>query len=841
MSELDPKPASRAPSARRSAPLLALLALFLVIAGTVASVNRAGLCGVELENAELARRIAHGVFGASELGLSTDASTPTRGEVGRGELPFLAMALGFRCFGLSAWAARLPLASIALVGLAALYFAVARLVSKRAGWLAVLALGAAPLFFLEARTLLGDSVTSAANTLTMAGLCLALFERRANTARWAGLAMAVLGVAAGSLSRGVLLGAAAPSLGVGVAFIALTFAGRESDRFAARVAACALATGIVSAVAGVLALELTSPDVYSMWLGSSRVAGATPSFDIALAALPYALFPWSALLPPAIGRALWQAKPARPGREQDLALRLCALSTGVTTLVIQTALAPLFGPLPFAAPAACAVLIALALHDLDLGAAGSRWLGLFVAAALVLIVLDVRSFPNKALVPLAALDLPFPASFAKRGFAWFAAVGAVLSLAFLFIAEAPPGFARASRFRRADYAAWPKFLSTHWSGLLWFGVLTLGSALLGFELILLLSDRHLHWGARDGVGETTRLAVRAGWLLVAAFCAGPPLVLLGRDVLRSLLDPGATLRCAVDGPLPRLPRFGRGSAAAVLFALGGAALSFGYYPALMQRLSPQGAFERFRREAKPGEPLGLLHVDAAGARYEAGILPRELSDVDSALDWLLAPGPRRFLGFRGSDLASLNAGYRARSSPRRNLPLLDASASEMLLAVSSLPAGASERNPLARDVLTARPAPTHPLSADLAGKLEVIGWDLQRRGRDVESLSTGTDYELTLFFSVREPLAGEWQVFIHIDGLQQRYNGDHALLAGKYPPSLWLPGDFIADRHVIHLPPNFRSGSYRLLFGLFDADHRLEVRHGLHEDDRVVAGTLTVR
>jgi 4-amino-4-deoxy-L-arabinose transferase-like glycosyltransferase len=841
MAEPSPQPTARALPRRFSA--LALFALLVALWGTVGSLSRAGLWAPELETAELSRRIAHGLLGAGGLGAPGDEGVPTRGELGRGELPFTAIALGFRCFGLSPWAGRLPLALMALAGLAATFLVVARLASRRAAWLSVLCLATMPLYFLQARTLLGDIATMAANAVAFAGLALALFDERNRALRFALLGLALLGLSAGFLSRGLVLGVGVPTLGVGTSFIVRTFAGIKSDGFGLRVAALSLLCGILAVGAGAAAIELTPAEAYSMLLGATpSVLAVRPTFDLALSALGYALFPWSALLPAAIGRVLRPSRAELEARDdRELGLRLAALSTAATALIAGTALLPALGLLPYAAPGACAVLIALALEDLNRGARGSRWLGLSVGALIILLVLDIRNFPEKALVPLGVADAVYPPGFAAQGFRWVLAAGVFVVTAFFFVVEAPPGFARLPRFRHAKYAAWPRALTRLWAGNLWFGVLTLGSALVVFEVLLLLSDRHLHWRALEGVGETTRLAVRAGWLGVLVFCLGPPLVLLLRDSVRSVLDPAGSLACAVDGPLPPIRPFSRGSAAAVIVGIAGALLSLGYYPALMQQISPKQAFARYLRDAKAGEPLGLLGVDAAGARYESGVVSRQFDTADSALDWLFTPGPRRFLGFRATDLAALNAGHRARTTPRRNLSILEATSSEMLLATNQLRAGDVDRNPLARSVLSNAPEPEHPLAADLAGKLEVLGWDLNQQGRPVAALVASVDYEFTIYFRVNEPLAGSWDVFIHMDGVQQRYNGDHPLLGGSYAPAFWLPGDFIADHHVIRLAPNFRAGTYRLFFGLFSGERRLEVRQGLHEEDRLIAGSVSVR
>jgi hypothetical protein len=80
-----------------------------------------------------------------------------------------------------------------------------------------------------------------------------------------------------------------------------------------------------------------------------------------------------------------------------------------------------------------------------------------------------------------------------------------------------------------------------------------------------------------------------------------------------------------------------------------------------------------------------------------------------------------------------------------------------------------------------------------------------------------------------------------VDGFQRRFNGDHPTLAGKYPFNLWHVGDFIADRSEFVLEPNFGAGKYRVYFGLYSGNRRLEVRRGPAAENRLEAGFLDVR
>src|ERR1043166_9649718 len=111
----------------------------------------------ELGAADLARRIAIQAFGARGLELPGAAgSMPTLSDLKMGELPFTSMALGFKLFGLHDWTGRLPLAIWAFAGVVVLHELLARLVDRRAGLYGAVALSTMPLYFMQARTMLGD-------------------------------------------------------------------------------------------------------------------------------------------------------------------------------------------------------------------------------------------------------------------------------------------------------------------------------------------------------------------------------------------------------------------------------------------------------------------------------------------------------------------------------------------------------------------------------------------------------------------------------------------------------------------------------------------------------------
>jgi hypothetical protein len=127
-------------------------------------------------------------------------------------------------------------------------------------------------------------------------------------------------------------------------------------------------------------------------------------------------------------------------------------------------------------------------------------------------------------------------------------------------------------------------------------------------------------------------------------------------------------------------------------------------------------------------------------------------------------------------------------------------------------------------------------------QLEVIGWEVtDEDGKAQADVVPQTKYHLRMYYRVLKPITGSWKSFIHIDGYQRRYNGDHAVLEGRYPMSLWQPGDTVVDDHEFQLEPNFTPGDYTVYFGFFTGDTRFKVTRGSHHENRVIAGPLRVR
>lgn len=808
---------------RRHWPLC--LALVAVGFGLFYGVFTGGLWApYELRTAELARRIAVNLLGGHELQLpAADNSLPIRADLGRGELPFTFVALGFRLFGLSPWAGRLSLALWAVAGLLALYAALTRLTERRLALYAVLVLASTPLYFLQARTLLGDAVTLASFAIAWSGLSVACLCEDVSPGGRAGFALlGALGAYAGFWCRGPIVSVAVPALAVAVA-------GLLRRPFAAPARWATLGAGVVGVLALVLGVSGASiadkSGDYSVLVGTSQVTPpALPTFDVGLGELTHAAFPWSAAAPLVL--ALLVTRGGAPSTRATVNAAALGLAA---SLFAASWLAPTLGVTVLPAVCCLAVLVAAALRAVEAGRLGSPLLALLTAALTLLIGFDLHENPDKLLTGFGLRGAVLPESLeSSASKLWLGGACCLALVAASCLYERGAQKTRAPRFERAEYVRVLSALNDAFAGNLVFGLLLLEAALVGFLVLCGLADR-VALPQLQSFGSFSRKLAALGALALPL----SPLAVIGalalRDATRWLFDARSHGVTRAQGVL-------------LAFAALGGAASLGFYPSLARQVSPTQAFESFRRMRQPGDMLGVLGELSGAARYQ-GVPDAESFDrVDEAFAFLTeSESARRFLVLRQSDLAELNAQFRALR--HRNLPILEAGSSEVRLGSNLLRAGERSQNPLDLLVLDAAPAIARPLDAVLDEKLQVLGFSLRSSTGELEtSLVPARAYQLSFYFKVLEPLGDEaWQVFLHIDGFQRRFNADHEPLGGRYPQQLWRAGDVLVDTTEVRLEPNFSAGPYHLYVGLFSGDRRLPVSRGPQSDDRIVAGVLQVR
>jgi hypothetical protein len=806
--------------------LLCLVAIFGLIRGITAGALWEPH---ELTVAELSRRIGLNLLGGASLAVpGADNSLPIRADLARGELPFTSAALGFRLFGLSEWAGRLPLVAWALCGLAALYGALCRLWDRRAALYGVVILATTPLYFLQARTLLGDAVTLATFSIAWSGLATAaLAPALSRRARLGFAVLGLVGLYTGFWCRGPILNVAVPALAVG---LAARFEAAPS-KLALGLGLASLALGVLAGAAGFAGLWLAerSGD-YSVFVGSALADTSAPSFDAALGDFAHAAFPWSALAPLALALP-WRSADEATGRAAAVSASL-ALALALAAVAW---LAPAIGRVVLPAAACFAVLLGGALRALETRARALPLAAVACAALAVMLGTDLYTYPEKVLAGFGLSGASLPESLQPESatlWKWGALALAAGACVCLLERDEPEP---AAVWQRAEYQQVLLTLQRTWDGNLVFAMLVLEAGLVGFLVLSAISERLIHLEQLDSFGLLTRKLVAASAVLVPVAALLPWAAMLARDAARVVFDRPWPGRLAALSPT----RSQGVLCVATVVALSG---SLGFYPAFSQQVSPKLVFERYRQLGRAGEPLGILGEASAAARYQAGASAERLGSLEAAFAWLDAGGDaavRRWLLVRSEELPRLNSLFRERHA--RNLPILDARSSELLLASNRRLPHEPDTSPLAGVVLDAPPAPQHPLHAVLGNKLEVLGWSVSAAtGEPVLRVSPGKPYRFVIYYRLLAPLTGSWQTFVHVDGLQRRFNADHALLEGKYPLSAWRAGDVLADSTELLLEPNFSPGQYRVYFGLYSSARRLEVTEGPAADDRIVAGTLEI-
>jgi hypothetical protein len=892
----------------------------------------------ELNVADLARRVALNLYGAGNLVLEgADNSLPHLNDLGRPQLPFSSIALGFKLFGLHEWAGRLPLALWGLLGVLATYAFVARLFDRRTGAYAAAILTTMPIYFVQARSILGDICTMSGLAMAFGGLAVATFDRQPAEGgagpvtptsvrqRLPWLLLAAFGLFVGFESRGGLLGLGVPMLGVGLAWAAsrvaaVPSAARAKDPLGDAVGGASIVLGVVVAALAVRGVASDSKDL-DLWVGTlGRPPTKYPTFDFYVAAIGHAMAPWSAFLPFALGRLLLTPvqSPGMPdGQRQRESMGRTAVVVGATVAFVSHAfLAARTDLVVFTGAAICAVACAVAIRDFERGAHASIAVGLGTLVFAAVIHHDFHELPEKAFQAFGISSAPFPEGFKDTALAlWWVVLGGFALLALLTWIERD---AERDPFDPGSYAKVLRTLREAYDGvlaLIYFATVA-GASVAGL-LVVVGTKTHAHWLPQ--MSSTIRDQVLNAWWRISFIPLGLVFGLLfacdvwlwafGRSKALSTasltrgFEPFEGLLARLfpaegDATLPTyewwvgvlviaplmllslpaiafeawhetghsaLVSIALAVPAGIVFflamglvgdmlrhrapglALGGAIvgfiLCFFYYPALANQLSPKEVFESYRRVC-PGAPLAMLGVGGRTAAYYAGGQPQTLTDPQGAFRWLTAePAQRRCLALKAEELPQLNRLWREKADPKTNLPIVDARSSQILLASSLLSDGEKNESPLDAILLTAPPNPQRRLDVNMDDKLEVIGFDLaDERGRLVDGISPGRSYHMKTYYRVLAPVTTEWEAFIHIDGYHRRHNGDHKPTNGKYPMSLWLPGDLIVDDHEFKLEPNFTPGSYTIYFGLFVGDTRLKVKSGPNDgDNRVNGGPLRVQ
>ena len=817
---------------------------------------------IELRVADMASRVSVALLHAKLPIASPTSALPTLGEIGRGELPFTSIAIGFRMLGLHDWAGRLPLALWIVAALVATVAWVHRYANARAAVWTALVFSSIPIVFFQARFMLGDAPTIGTLTISFVCLCFGCIDgRRASappvSARVMWILFGAAASAVGVLSRGLLIAVAIPFVAVGASASLMRLRlGRAKGRSA--VALAVLAAGVVATGLGIWVTSRIAPErgIILILQGTNLQRNFHPfAFDAVISQLGHGLFPWSAVLVFSIAAALkrLQSRTAFDASQVALGAVLVFMFLAVAA---HTWLGSFGVSMPFPAIAAVAAIIGIWLDTISERDFDLRIVMIGVLSILVVLVADFENLPDKILAATANSDAHVPTSFRKESVQWAQGCCAVIfgsALAFGF------GFGEGTRglLSKETFSSWVARGKTIWRGQIGFYLLLIETALITGALLLAGARLGIPLRRLKDLGSPNRELLAWSWLALPALLVAFVAVKWLLAAIDWILLPGLGLAqiAKLDSPFGRFAskltrsstlsnvRLGRGRVYSVALLAAAIVFSLGWATRLGEHLSPRRALGRYESLSKPGEVLGLLGVRPQITQYYSAQRPEVLLDPDEAADWLLyGKDATRWMIVKGDQLARLNAAYRERCHCLRNVPIADARSSDMLLASNRRVPGRRDENPFNDILLDHVPAPQQVLDADFGGQVDVLGWELVTDdGKAVAELVAGRRYELRIYYKVTSRPTLDWETFVHIDGYGRRYNGDHETTQGRYPMSNWRPGDLVVDTQTIVLDPGFSHGNYQLYFGLYKGSRRLEVRRGPQDENRLIAGTIRVR
>jgi hypothetical protein len=127
-----------------------------------------------------------------------------------------------------------------------------------------------------------------------------------------------------------------------------------------------------------------------------------------------------------------------------------------------------------------------------------------------------------------------------------------------------------------------------------------------------------------------------------------------------------------------------------------------------------------------------------------------------------------------------------------------------------------EGGPVARQFTS--PTPPHPLPADFAGQIKLLGYTTpQISTRSVQPPTPALT--LTLYWQALTP-PGNLTRFVQFIGSDGQIYGqnDSAPDRGHYPTYLWQPGEVVVETVNVQMLPNRPTGDYTLHIGLYHPD-----------------------
>jgi hypothetical protein len=141
----------------------------------------------------------------------------------------------------------------------------------------------------------------------------------------------------------------------------------------------------------------------------------------------------------------------------------------------------------------------------------------------------------------------------------------------------------------------------------------------------------------------------------------------------------------------------------------------------------------------------------------------------------------------------------------------------------------------------AAPAPQHPVTADLGGSIELLGYDL-----DKPVYAPGATAKVTLYWRGAAPMADSYTAFLHVldAGRHVVAQADAIPDHGQAPTNAWLPDEVVQDAYELPLKADLPPGNYQLEAGFYRGDTGVRLKATSPDvgvvDDGLLIGPLAV-
>jgi len=125
------------------------------------------------------------------------------------------------------------------------------------------------------------------------------------------------------------------------------------------------------------------------------------------------------------------------------------------------------------------------------------------------------------------------------------------------------------------------------------------------------------------------------------------------------------------------------------------------------------------------------------------------------------------------------------------------------------------------------PSPAYATYARFGELAILVGYDLQMRGpsglvrlpgKEGIIAHPGEELHLTLYWNPIGTTSKSYAVFVHLTDEQGNVwaYGDALPAQGERLTTSWVPGEYIADEHLITLPSDIPQGCYTIAIGLYE-------------------------